>query len=423
MEIVLDPPEKAHAEPIGRTNDKTVKLEIKSEEILSPQPATSSKEVKTLQRFSGPVVSVPIRPVPRLCLKNFTCEICKKGVGTKGGLKYHIQAHLSGRPFKCEICKRSYATKNDFDTHNKRHLGKNVSCDFCNKTFPVKSYLADHITFTHLPKEFVCQICKRPISFHRKCQLEKHLNYMHSFENMLRCKLCSRTFKSKQHYENHCKQREILKYECKKCGKKFPCFKLLLNHLREESRNAECKICKMKVKNLYKHNRRHHIFVNCDLCPFNGKPQDVIFHKAGCGTKEQIEGLGIFCDLCKMHFRSAYDLNLHKRRIHGKFKCPKCPEKFLNKCLLLKHTKDVHTRPYVCVSCPRPKFFSNRNYFDTHFYRHHKFPMKNVIPKTVNKVRFGCERCQKIITKIDTMNGLRNHIIRCYRIRRRQVNS
>ncbi|XP_059476770.1 zinc finger protein 25-like [Neocloeon triangulifer] len=407
------------SEPSGNGREKqnaTSQKTIDTGEAMDQLPI--KEEVEDVKPFTGPVKFLKIWPVPQSHGKKFTCDMCKKGVGTKGGLKYHIQAHLSGRPFKCEICKRSYATKNDFDTHNKRHSGKNVICNFCLRQFTVKSYLVDHIAFCHLPKELSCQLCSKPRFFQRKGDLEKHLIDAHSSDRNLTCKLCNQKFKTSDGFDSHCQQRELMKHECKECKMKFPCRYLYFAHMKEKVCNVECPECKKKVQNLRIHTLRKHTHKKCDICPFLGTNYQLTLHKKRCGTVDQIHALDFECKiLCNLFFRSDLMLLAHNAEKHGKFKCTECPKSFITLHQMRSHVK-VHRRPknimpYTCVICPSRRRFSTKKLFYTHFRCQHDLPRK-IQHTAITFSKFGCEKCKRHFPEKTKKEDFAEHVELCY---------
>ncbi|XP_059472972.1 zinc finger protein 62 homolog [Neocloeon triangulifer] len=377
------------------------------------------KDLDNVKPLAAPLKRLTIRMAQLEHGKKFTCDICKKGVGTKGGLKYHIQAHLFGRPFKCKICMRSYATKNDFDTHNKRHSGKNVICNFCQKQFPVKSYLGDHIFMKHLPREFVCHICSKPRYYFRKAELEKHLAVAHFPKIKLSCKLCNRNYKSKDTYDRHCEERKLMKHKCAKCEAKFPCRYLLFAHRKEEAkkpaRRVECPLCDENVFDLDYHHRKVHRKESCDICPFRGNVMSLLAHKKDCGSQKQIRALGFGCERCDLFFRTDFYLQEHIRKTHGHIKCHRCPKTFMTSSSLNNHTRDTHNkRPYGCVLCPAYKHFKTRDSFDVHFRARHEFPKKiRNAYGAEHKNRFGCDKCKQA-NKFGSKLEFIKHINSCY---------
>ncbi|XP_059468953.1 zinc finger protein 37A-like [Neocloeon triangulifer] len=384
----------------GHCKENAIAHEIITDTSGAMDLLPTKEEVADIKPFTGPVKFLSIKPLPRKHNKKFTCDICKKGVGTKGGLKYHIQAHLFGRPFKCDICKRSYATKNDFDTHNKRHLGKNVICNYCQKQFPVKSYLGDHILMKHLPRELCCQLCSKPRYFQRKWELEKHLTDVHNSD--LKCKICNQVYKLGDLYRRHCEQRKLLKYECKECKLKFPCMNLLSDHLKEkrkkQAQGIECPKCMQKVIDLKHHMRFEHSNVKCDICLANFPRNQLYCHKKRCGTDEQIRALGFHCKFCTLYFRTKRAMSNHLNTNHGVLPCPKCTKKFQTKGQLSSHIRESHNLnkyPFTCIICDVNKNFSSKERFNSHFNRTHRFPfiMDRGQKLNIDDIH-ACDRCK-----------------------------
>jgi len=377
-----------------------------------------------LARFDGPLAPLPIQHrLPSLKNKKFSCDICKKGVGTKGGMIYHMKAHLFGKPFKCEICSRSYTTKNDFDTHYKRHAGQTFTCDLCARKYKVKQYLADHIAGTHLPKVIPCPHNKCNKLLPNKGMLNKHIYSVHYgvSQNQYLCKLCGTRF-GKQAYKTHCAKRELSKYECLVCHEKFTCYKLLVEHRREETKRLSfCKICNIFVGvGYYKmHMYSHHGNFQCDICQFKTNKSALhLSHQKKCGTKEQIRALGHHCVVCDEYFRSKVSLEKHKNRQHGNFKCLKCSKRFHTKITLHNHEryhKKLHQLPlYKCILCPNLRNFNSKKGFDSHFFCNH-----NTVPAIDGKKirRFYGYMCDKCRCRVKNMDQLFSHIVQCYKIK------
>ena len=88
--------------------------------------------------------------------KSFHCDFCDKSFEHKRYLAEHIaRAHQSNKKFSCDFCKKSFRSKNYLDLHiTTVHLGnKNFSCEICNKSFGRKSTLQTHIKTVHEDKK------------------------------------------------------------------------------------------------------------------------------------------------------------------------------------------------------------------------------------------------------------------------------
>jgi KRAB domain-containing zinc finger protein len=344
-----------------------------------------------------------IFPAPDLTReRNFNCAMCAKNIGTRGGLLYHIKAHIHGRPYKCDVCNRSYATKNDFETHYKRHAGYIFTCDFCSKQFPVKEYLLVHLRAKHFPKVLPCTDCKKTKYFTCKEDLKRHyaankarilakINLRWKFK----CKLCKARFSHLKEYTKHCNNRELLKFKCATCFKKFGCQKLYLEHMREERKAGFCEICKTNVKSFKAHFDSLHKKNVCRVCKVFESPICSEFRKhiKSCGTNAQLQALGNSCTICKQSFRHIITLNKHLNSNHANVWCPKCSRGFHSEHLLKVHSRMHKSKKkgkvqYACILCVPNKNFFNKKNFNSHFETHHG------AGKKVMRKKFNCHGCR-----------------------------
>jgi KRAB domain-containing zinc finger protein len=336
--------------------------------------------------------------------RNFTCALCAKRIGTRGGLLYHVKTHFKGRPYKCDVCNRSYATKNDFETHFKRHAGDNFTCDFCSKNFPVKDYLLVHLRAIHFPRVFPCTDCKKTKYFASEVDLKRHyttnrLNLMKKLNARFMCKLCKTRFFKLKDYTAHCNERELLHFKCATCSKKFGCNKLFLDHVREERKAGFCEICKTNVKSFKMHFNRFHKKYTCGICKiFESTIYSEYSRHAGlCGTDAQVRALGHICTICGEHFRYKSSLNQHLNTKHSNnahFWCAKCSKSYYSEDLLKVHIRS-HKRKkngksqwhhFKCILCDPPKNFYSRSSFNSHFQANHGAGKQK---------KFACDRCKR----------------------------
>jgi hypothetical protein len=420
-----------------------LKYEIKSDSNSSPisiikKEPTKMSEIDThacdvkpkLEPFTGNVQSLSIRPVelqdikPLRRQKKFTCDMCQNGVGTKGGLLYHIKAHLNGRPFKCKICKRSYATKNDFDTHNKRHAGR-VTCDYCNKYFSVKQYLADHISALHLPKNLKCHLCKKEKYFSSAKALRLHKNAchfltIHGQSTGYYCKLCGYRTVSKKLIKLHKLKATKMNHQCKICLQKFSCLKLLSKHIQKEQKTlVKCQMCKGEFKKIRYHIENVHKNVKCDFCDF--KTHNLSFfaiHIKKCATQDMLRSKGHLCIECDTYCFSERSLKNHISSKHGTCFCSICPARFKTKRAFNRHTRKHKTNPIRCL-CPKFPMFANMQAFNAHFNSSHKFGRASttkMYPTFYGRCLFCIEH--KVPNKHSKLwrskYWLKSHIITCH---------
>jgi Zinc finger, C2H2 type len=375
------------------TKFQKIKTEL-IDELPVIEPLESIPDVKPkLKPFTGNVQSLPIRPVLELpdikplisSHKKFNCDLCKKGVGTKGGLLYHMKAHLNGRPFKCDICKKSYSTKNDFDTHNKRHSGQVFMCDFCNRNFSTKQYVADHIILHHLPKVFKCPLCKSDRYFSSVKLLGQHkiTHKVQSARPEWKIYSCSfdcgyKTFLMHELKFHESRSRQM-KFQCKFCQKKFPCRIIYYEHLKiEKNKVVECTICKRKLVRSYMKNHMNYFHrkpLVCEFCNnFESKLSGVFFsHVKQCASQEMLRSKGHQCTECCQYFYNKYYLQAHFAANHGLFTCKLCPVRYKNNSTYQKHMRKHKDNPIRCLSCPKNPIFPNMQAFNSHFRREHSY--------------------------------------------------
>ena len=375
-----------------------------------------------LEPFAGNLQTLPIRPVeipdikPRRLFKKFTCDLCQKGIGTKGGLLYHMKAHLNGRPFKCKICERSYSTKNDFDTHNQRHAGKKFTCDFCNRNFATKQYLADHISTAHLTKDLKCQFCKEDKYFSavkalRLHQISSHFVALSDRKKIYSCSMfCGYKTTSRQSFEVHELNAKKMKFKCITCLQMFSCIKLLSEHMKaEKNMLVKCKVCNGSFKNIRYHMTKHHPRTRaCDFCDFKTSNAHAFsLHCMQCATQVKLRSKGHLCKECDLYFYSVGSLDIHHSVKHGTIFCSICPARFNQKRAHTKHMKKHKQNPIRCL-CPKFPMFQNMKAFNSHFIAHKTMKM-------TRKVFFGlCLICwegknKKVVCKFKT--DLEKHML------------
>ena len=359
--------------------------------------------------------------------RNFSCALCAKKIGTRGGLLYHVKAHILGRPYNCDVCNRSYATKNDFETHYKRHAGDIFTCDFCSKKFPVKDYLLTHLRATHFPKVLPCTDCKTTKYFTCKEDLNRH--YASKRSRLLaktnlglkfKCKLCKAKFSHLKNYTQHCNNIELLNFKCATCFKRFGCQKLFLEHMREERKAGFCEICKTNVKSFKAHFDSLHKKNICRVCKIFESPiySEYSKHIKSCGTKAQLKALGNSCTICNQSFRHKITLNKHLNSKHANFWCAQCSRGFHSEYLLKTHSRMHKSKKngkvqYTCILCVPHLYFYDKNYFNGHFQTNHGAGSK-VLRKMFNCL--GCNKGSARIKRTNKKDEFIKHISKCFKL-------
>ena len=388
--------------------------------VIEAWISTPDKKPK-LEPFNGSVQSLWIRPVqepkPLRHQKKFNCDICQKGVGTKGGLLYHMKAHINGRPFKCAICKRSYATKNDFDTHNQRHSGNIFKCEFCSGIFSAKHYFIDHIKRCHLPKVRKCKYCKNDNYYSVKA-LKLHIRSCHPTaiglsKLIYTCKLCGATTSSKTCFQRHALKAKEFNFKCLICLQRFSCMKLLTKHTQTEQKmHTKCNICNGSFLNIRHHMRKHH-FTNlvCEFCTFKTKCHAAFAkHLEDCASQDMLRLKGHHCIDCNKYFYSKGSLEIHSSIKHGKLTCPICPYR-CHVTRAFKHHMEKHAKNPIRCLCSKFYMFPNMEAFNRHFNLRHKY-LRQIFKRPFYGMCYDCISSSKTLVKYKNKCDLEKHMLK-----------
>lgn len=120
-----------------------------------------------------------------------------------------------------------------------------------------------------------CEICKKKM---KRKSLYSHMKQIHAIVNeIFRCRLCCKTFKSSIHLKHH-ENTHNKQFKCSFCGKNFSQKFELSNHISRQHENPgsfECKVClkKFNLKKILKSHEKTHDkdrkkSYKCDLCDY-----------------------------------------------------------------------------------------------------------------------------------------------------------
>lgn len=207
-----------------------------------------------------------------------------------------MRVHLQMKRLECSICAQR------FNYHKQRHahmlrvhgIAKTYKaapnmyiCDVCEKRFPRKNTLAEHMVDVHIEKS--CYICdlkfsRRKYKLHlneahnipiptcgvcgfkhaSESKLIQHQRRVHLKEKNLACTLCEMKFYSQTHLKSHMlKHTTVRNYSCEDCGKKFARKQTFEQHrlLHSGVKSYKCEICEVAYAqrgSLYFHNKTRH---------------------------------------------------------------------------------------------------------------------------------------------------------------------
>ena len=169
--------------------------------------------------------------------KHVACHLCQKILANKKYMKSHmLRKHSEETRVVCEYCAKDYKSTNIKNHIKEMHFDLIESkCPKCDKIFPRKKAMNDHMRELHAEEKGVCEICCK--TFENRTYLQRHIRTVHNTSDLLYpCQHCSKQYKSTLHLRNHIK-------------------------IVHTVNNVECGICRKVYKNkllLGKHHRKYH---------------------------------------------------------------------------------------------------------------------------------------------------------------------
>ncbi|CAG9106356.1 unnamed protein product [Plutella xylostella] len=193
------------------------------------------------------------------------CDVCGRNFATQKGLDGHVRSsHTTKVDFPCRGCKQTFESKEKRREHmatSKKCLP--IRCRQCNERFTCKETLEHHHVESHgMPRRmYACKSCGG--EFHNRTLLHYHFKANHTTD--LKCQYCEKTFKVRsslqEHvYFTHTGERP---YKCSVCDKGVVSLRALAKHaiVHDDTKKLPCPVCgrlfiaKWKVRD---HLKRHH---------------------------------------------------------------------------------------------------------------------------------------------------------------------
>ena len=315
---------------------------------------------------------------------NNLCEFCYKSYTVKSNLQTHIKnEHQSDQERqKCLLCEKVFKSTQTLGRHVKLvHGKKTFACDQCEEKFSLKGVLATHRGRKHSKsRNFPCSQCDK--RFHDKHDVQSHIAQVHSDNKPYQCDMCPSKFKRNSSWHFHRKSHLNTKnFECPVCLKrfkhKFGMARCLDRHGNPEGQRYSCTIA------------------NCDA---------IFKTKSGLRKhmKSHTEGKRSTCPICTRTLADDSNLSRHLRDVHGdqekNFECSICELKWATRYKLENHMKIhrgqvFHCSFEGCKSKSNTQYGLNFHIKQKHGQVSHRKPLEE-LEREWNKM-FTCDICSK----------------------------
>lgn len=363
------------------------------------------------------------------------CTLCDRTFKTPASLKRHIivchcveeeqddplafqlclccaepidSAHTTG-DITCDMCDKLFTSHHSLDRHRSfEHTSGDLwPCPECDKIFPERALLIEHIQIHPLNKLFSCQQCNR--EFTRKYHLDRHLGQTGcggTPRNNFECQVCQKSFSRKDNLRDHLrahagepKKKKLL--ACEFCGKEFRGSAMLIVHTRTHTgeKPYACDLCPKCFPSggaLKKHRRMHtgEKPYQCPKCPNKFAAKETLNRHVRTHTGNKPHT----CHFCGKAFIQATQLRAHVFHHTGEnaFTCQYCNKAFNRRTRLTTHVRFVHegAKPMECDQC-------DKTFFRKEDLARHKLLHSGIKP-------FECELCQK---RFSIKSSLKLHML------------
>ncbi|ODM97986.1 putative zinc finger protein [Orchesella cincta] len=287
---------------------------------------------------------------------NWYCDACVKWI-PRQKLKEHVDELHSGQLYPCKYCGHQYVSytsyspfyhiaegrKHDclecqepktfkskarlhrhlYEQHGHDEFVFNCSYENCSVTFYLESSLRAHVVRSH-EQTIKCEACDKP--FPSKGSLEQHIRIVHKCEKLFSCEQCQEKFSYKHTLEIHMmNSHNMPKLRCDVCQKEYVQAEPLKQHMFREHGIGDieyhhCKLCDKKFtsrKNLHRHMQYHTAGFNhtCHVCGLRLKKNlTKASHVKTCDGRGEMSCLPYICEHCGAAFNQRGSLNIHKKK-------------------------------------------------------------------------------------------------------------
>lgn len=295
-------------------------------------------------------------------------------------------------PVSCPQCDKCFPNRAALHQHVRRiHHAKPLDCDICGLELPNTDRLNYHKRTAHESPQLQCPQC--PKKFALPNGLKKHIETHSKKDHRPECTICGRKFKSRVRLQRHMERKTVHQERtCPVCGVVIMGYERFEEHLsthpkppktpnRLKDFKISCKYCDHKTTSktlLRKHNDEYHAeekTVRCRICFVwcNGK---ALFEQH---VQQEHQGNQRQCEVCLEGCVELAELEKHKKNCLGRvlFKCPACPLNYVKREAALKHlqthealetlensvseTRSMH-KIFTCALCADDRGYEEQPY-------------------------------------------------------------
>uniref|UniRef100_A0A6I8N171 PR/SET domain 16 n=1 Tax=Ornithorhynchus anatinus TaxID=9258 RepID=A0A6I8N171_ORNAN len=161
------------------------------------------------------------------------CKDCERMFPNKYSLEQHMIIHTEEREYKCDQCPKAFNWKSNLIRHQMSHdSGKRFECENCVKVFTDPSNLQRHIRSQHVgARAHACPDCGKTFATSSGLKQHKHI---HSTVKPFICEVCHKSYTQ---FSNLCRHKRMhadcrTQIKCKDCGQMFSTTSSLNKHRR-----------------------------------------------------------------------------------------------------------------------------------------------------------------------------------------------
>ncbi|KAM6172283.1 histone-lysine N-methyltransferase PRDM16 isoform 3-T3 [Erethizon dorsatum] len=161
------------------------------------------------------------------------CKDCERMFPNKYSLEQHMIVHTEEREYKCDQCPKAFNWKSNLIRHQMSHdNGKRFECENCVKVFTDPSNLQRHIRSQHVgARAHACPDCGKTFATSSGLKQHKHI---HSTVKPFICEVCHKSYTQ---FSNLCRHKRMhadcrTQIKCKDCGQMFSTTSSLNKHRR-----------------------------------------------------------------------------------------------------------------------------------------------------------------------------------------------